>query len=53
MHIEKREVDFEKHCKTCEHRDLKENENPCDECLENFSNTDTDKPVFWKGKNEK
>lgn len=31
------EVDFEKYCKTCEHKDLDEKCNPCCECLDHIA----------------
>ena len=35
------EVDFEKYCKTCEHKDL-----------DHGSNTQSEKPVNWKEKTQ-
>ena len=46
------EVDFEKYCKTCEHKDLNERNDPCCECLDHVSNTQSERPVNWKEKNE-
>lgn len=42
------EVDFEKYCKTCEHKDLDERNDPCCECLDHGSNTQSERPVNWK-----
>lgn len=42
------EVDFEKYCKTCEHKDLDEKCDHCCECLDHGSNTQSKKPVNWK-----
>ena len=46
------EVDFEKYCKTCEHKDLDEKCDPEEECLDHDCNTQSERPVNWKEKNE-
>lgn len=46
------EVDFEKYCKTCRYKDLNEKCDPCCECLDHDGNTQSEKPVNWKEKNE-
>ncbi len=43
-------VDFLTYCETCKHKNLKESEEPCDECLENPVNFDSHKPVKWEKK---
>ena len=43
-------VDFEKYCETCTHKDVKETEDPCNECLENPMNLYSYKPVKWEEK---
>ena len=43
-----REVDFEKHCKTCKFKDLDEVKDPCNECLGEPINLCTDKPIKWE-----
>lgn len=45
---QEREVDFQKYCAICKHRDKREEEAPCDECLAYPSNTDSRKPVMFK-----
>lgn len=45
-----KEVYFYKYCKTCQYRDNKEDEEPCDECLNEPSNTYSHKPVYFKEK---
>lgn len=45
-----KEVYFDKHCKTCEYRDLDESEEPCDSCLAEPENLYSHKPVRWKEK---
>ena len=42
------EVYFDKYCKTCKHVKLKDNETPCDECLEEPVNLYSHKPVRWE-----
>lgn len=41
-------VDFEKYCKTCTHCDVKEVEDPCNECLDNPVNQHTTKPIKYE-----
>lgn len=43
-----KEVYFEVYCKTCKHKKLAEHEEPCDDCLEQGSNTDSHKPINWE-----
>lgn len=45
-----KEVYFYKYCKNCRYRDNKEDEEPCDECLNEPSNTYSHKPVYFKEK---
>lgn len=45
-------VDFNKYCKTCEHRDLDEWRDPCNECLDNAVNEHSQKPINYKEKKE-
>lgn len=47
-----REVDFQKYCPDCKHEKLKENEDPCNECLGIPANQHTDKPVNWTKKDK-
>ena len=44
------EVYFDRYCKTCKHAKLKDNDDPCNECLGVPYNTNTHKPVFWEEK---
>lgn len=46
-------VEFGTYCKTCKHEKLKENEDPCVECLEMPYNEHTSKPVKWEEKEAK
>lgn len=45
-----KEVRFDEYCKDCEHYELEETEDPCNECLNEPCNINSHKPVFWKGK---
>ena len=44
------ECNFETYCKTCKYKDIKEVEDPCNECLDEPMNLYTDKPVKYKEK---
>lgn len=43
-----KEVYFDQYCKTCENRKKKEYESPCDSCLEEPSNQESHKPVYYE-----
>ena len=43
-----KEVDFKTYCKTCEHKDLEEKFDPCNDCLAEPMNANSDKPIYWK-----
>lgn len=43
-----KEVNFEKYCKTCEHCALDGKFDPCNDCLAECVNTNSEKPVYWK-----
>ena len=43
-------VDFDRYCPTCKYKDLKENEDPCDECLAMGANLYSHKPVKYEKK---
>ena len=45
-----KEVLFDLYCKSCKHKDLKENEEPCNGCLDNPLNRWSDKPVNYEEK---
>ena len=45
-----KEVYFDQYCKTCEHKDLPESEDPCFDCLEEPTNFESHKPVHYKEK---
>lgn len=43
-------VKFENWCHKCKYftSDPGENDNPCNDCLNNPTNIDSQKPIFWK-----
>lgn len=43
-----REVDFHEWCPKCEYYELKENEDPCHDCLNEPANDDSRKPSLFK-----
>lgn len=47
---EYKEVYFSKYCKTCKHKELKNNEEPCNSCLDEPINLFSHKPVKWEEK---
>lgn len=47
-----KEVYFDQYCKTCKHKEKKDNEEPCDECLDNPINVYSHKPVNYKEKDK-
>lgn len=48
MYDSDKEVYFDQYCKTCVNKDLDEHEDPCHECLNNPSNVDSHKPVYYE-----
>ena len=47
-----KEVFFNIWCKKCEHFGKKEDEEPCDDCLNFGFNEDSHQPLYWKDKDE-
>lgn len=47
---EYKEVYFDEFCPKCKHEKKKENESPCDECLEEGMNLYSHKPVRFEEK---
>lgn len=45
---EEKLVEFDKYCQTCRFKDLKEEDEPCAECLDNPVNLFSHKPLKWK-----
>jgi len=50
MNEEYLEVNFEKYCKTCQHKELEEKFDPCNRCLEHGCNLNSRKPIMWEEK---
>lgn len=47
-----KEVNFKKYCKTCKHKELEENFDPCCDCLDCGCNSESEKPVNWEEKDK-
>lgn len=45
-----KEVYFHEYCKTCKNRQVKNNDEPCDECLSESLNLNTHRPVKYEKK---
>lgn len=48
-----KEVYFDKYCETCKHKELKEDEEPCAECLTYPSNAYSHKPINYEENKKK
>lgn len=48
MDSEYKEVYFDKYCSTCKHKPVKDDEEPCDECLSEPINLYSHKPIKWE-----
>ena len=48
MQIETKLVDFYKYCALCKYKLLPGNEDPCNECLTEATNINSQKPVNFK-----
>lgn len=48
-----KEVRFDVYCKTCEHKDDPETEDPCSECLETGARENSHKPINYIEKENK
>lgn len=48
MDCPEKEVRFDKYCKTCKYGNKPGTEDPCNECLEDPFNYETEKPMRWK-----
>lgn len=53
MEINEKIVEFDKFCKTCKHCDVKHFEDPCNECLDNPTNTNSKKPINYEEDEER
>lgn len=43
-----KEVNFNKYCKTCDYKGMEEKCDPCNDCLAEPTNTNSEEPVYWK-----
>ena len=43
-----KEVYFHEYCKTCKHKEVKDQDEPCNTCLEDPINLYSHKPVKWE-----
>ena len=50
MESHEKEVRFDLYCPKCEHKDLKETLDPCNDCLARGFNENSKKPVYFKEK---
>lgn len=41
------------YCNSCKHKEKKDYETPCDECLSNSTNLYSHRPVKWEAKDKK
>ena len=44
------EVNFDVYCEKCEHKEVKDTDDPCNECLDYPINQNSHKPVNYKSK---
>lgn len=42
------DVYFDRYCDICKHKDVYENLEPCNTCLDNPENLNSHKPIFYK-----
>ena len=50
MVIENREVRFDIWCAKCKHKDVPEEKDPCNECLDEGYNIESERPVRYEEK---
>lgn len=50
METIEKEVYFDKYCSTCKHEKVSEQDDPCYDCLNHFTNTYSHKPINWEEK---
>lgn len=48
-----KEVYFGQYCSSCVHKDLKEEEDPCADCLDYPVNANSHKPIHYEKRKEK
>lgn len=52
MEEQYKEVYFDQYCKTCKHKDILEEKDPCHRCLSEPTNLYSHKPVEWAAKDD-
>ena len=52
MEYQYKEVYFDQYCKTCKHKDVAEEKDPCHGCLSEPTNLNSHKPVNWEEKSK-
>ena len=50
MELSTKIVNFKKYCPLCEHEKVKETQDPCNDCLAQGGNYNTEKPIHFKEK---
>ena len=45
-----KEVRFDKYCESCKYKELKDILDPCNDCLDEPVNIDSEKPVYYEAK---
>jgi hypothetical protein len=50
MDEQDREVRYDIWCQKCKYHDLDEHDDPCDECMTEFTNYASEKPIMFKEK---
>ena len=53
MRTDTKEIDFYKYCKTCKHKNNKESQDPCHECLNNSIGINSTKPIMYEKSQKK
>lgn len=53
MNQNRREVRFDKYCRICKHQKLDGWKDPCNECLDESTNVDSEKPVKYEENQKK
>lgn len=48
-----KEVYYDQYCETCKHKDVKDTDEPCNECLDKPINLHSHRPVNWVKNNKK
>ena len=42
------EVYFDEYCQTCKYKNVKDHDDPCNECLDNPTNKHSNIPINWE-----